>query len=94
MSLKNIINVIYISEIQIGTWCVFVNLGVMILCQGLCTSPINTKYLYNICTMWAQRLRRWSNIAQMFYVYWVTSGWQLGSETWPLFKQSCKCHNG
>ena len=27
----------------------------------------NTKHLYNICTMLAQRLRRWANIVQKFY---------------------------
>ena len=27
----------------------------------------NTKHLYNICTMSAQRLRRWSNIEQILY---------------------------
>ena len=31
------------------------------------TYPANTKHLYNICTTWAQRLRRWSNIVQMLY---------------------------
>ena len=29
--------------------------------------PANTKYLYNICTLTAQRLRRWSNFVQMLY---------------------------
>ena len=29
--------------------------------------PVNTKHLYNICTTSAQRLRRWTNIVQMFY---------------------------
>ena len=27
----------------------------------------NTKHLYNICTMPAQRLRRWTNVVQMLY---------------------------
>ena len=29
--------------------------------------PAITKYLYNICTMFAQRLRRWANIGQMLH---------------------------
>ena len=34
----------------------------------LCVScPADTKHLYNICTMSAQRLRRWSNIIHMLY---------------------------
>ena len=33
------------------------------------TSPANTDHLYNICTTSAQRLRRWSNIVQMLYMY-------------------------
>ena len=32
---------------------------------------INTKHLYNICAMLVQRLRRWSNIAQMLYKCFV-----------------------
>ena len=30
-------------------------------------NPTNTKHLYNIYTMSAKRLRRWSNIVQMLY---------------------------
>ena len=37
--------------------------------------PANKKHLYNICTTAAQRLRRWSNIVQMFYKYFVFTGY-------------------
>ena len=33
-----------------------------------------TKHLYNICTMLAQRLRRWSNVVQMLYKCFVFTG--------------------
>ena len=33
--------------------------------------PANTKHLYSIGTMSAQRLRRWSNIVQMLYKCFV-----------------------
>ena len=33
--------------------------------------PANTKYVYIICTTSAQRLRRWSNIVQMVYNWFV-----------------------
>ena len=36
--------------------------------------PANTKYVYNICTTSAQRLRRWSNIVQMLYNWFVFAG--------------------
>ena len=36
--------------------------------------PGNTKHLSNICTMYAQRLRRWSNIVQMLYKCFVFTG--------------------
>ena len=36
--------------------------------------PANTKHLYNICTMSAQRLRRWSNIVRMLYKRFVFAG--------------------
>ena len=36
--------------------------------------PANTKHLYNICTTSAQRLRRWSNLVQMLYKYFVFTG--------------------
>ena len=37
----------------------------------LMMDPANTKHLYKICTMSAQRLRRWSNIVQMLYKCFV-----------------------
>ena len=37
-------------------------------------NPANTKYLYNIYTMLAQRLRRRSNILQMLYKCFVLQG--------------------
>ena len=40
--------------------------------------PANTKHLDNICTTSVQRLRRWSNIVQMLYKYFVFTGLQ-----WP-----------
>ena len=36
--------------------------------------PANTKHLYNICTMSAQRFRRWSNIVQMSCKCFVFAG--------------------
>ena len=31
---------------------------------------VNTKHLYNICTMLDQRGLRWADVVQMFCVYW------------------------
>ena len=36
--------------------------------------PSKHKHLHNICTAPAQRLRRWSNILQMFYKCFVLTG--------------------
>ena len=36
--------------------------------------PANTKHLHSICTTSAQRLRRWPNILQMLYQYFVFAG--------------------
>ena len=36
--------------------------------------PANTKHLYNICATSVQRLRRWSNILQMLYNFFVFTG--------------------
>ena len=36
--------------------------------------PANTKHLYNIYTMLAQRLRRWSSIVLLLYKYFVFAG--------------------
>ena len=40
--------------------------------------PANTNYLYNICTMLDQRLRRCSNIVQMLYKCFVFLGNSIG----------------
>ena len=37
--------------------------------------PANTKHLYNICTISAQRLRRWFNIAQMLHKFMFRVCW-------------------
>ena len=42
--------------------------------SGCSAVPANTKYLYTICILSAQRLRRWSNIVQMVYKYFVFTG--------------------
>ena len=39
--------------------------------KGTLIIPANTKHLYNICTMSAQRLGRWSNIVHLLYKYFV-----------------------
>ena len=36
--------------------------------------PVNTKHLYNICTMLDQRRRRWADIVQMLYKRFVFTG--------------------
>ena len=43
-------------------------------CTDCIVIPVNTKHLYNICTTLAQRLRRWTNIVQMLYKYFVFPG--------------------
>ena len=45
----------------------------------------NTKHLYNICTTSAQRLRRWSNIVQMFCVHWVCNEERQATSTRFIF---------
>ena len=37
-------------------------------------NPVNTKHLYNICTMLDQRRRRWADVVQMLYKYFVFVG--------------------
>ena len=34
-------------------------------------NPVNAKHLYNICTMLDQRRRRWADVVQMLYKYFV-----------------------
>ena len=36
--------------------------------------PVNTGYLYNICTMLDQRRRRWSDVVRMEFKCFVFSG--------------------
>ena len=47
------------------------------LCVRALRTPANTKYLYNICTTSAQRIRRWSSIVQMLYKCFVFPGVML-----------------
>ena len=54
--------------------------------QGHC--PVNTKHLYNICTMLDQRRRRWADFVQMLYKCFVFAGCWLPS-FWILRKLSC-----
>ena len=37
--------------------------------------PANTKHLYYICTMLAQRRRRWAGVVQMLYKCFVFAGY-------------------
>ena len=37
-------------------------------------NPVNTKILYNICTMLDQRRRRWADVVQMLYKCFVSAG--------------------
>ena len=46
-----------------------VPLTISVLC------PVNTKHLYNICTMLDQRRRRWADVAQVLYKCFVFAGW-------------------
>ena len=39
-----------------------------------CSNPVNTKYLYDICTMLDQRRRRWADVVQMLYTCFVFAG--------------------
>ena len=36
--------------------------------------PVNTKHLYNICTLLVQRRRRWVDVVQMLYKCFVVAG--------------------
>ena len=46
--------------------------------------------LYNICTTPAQRLRRWSNIGQMLYIFLCFPGWQHEQGALRLAAQTCE----
>ena len=39
--------------------------------------PVNTKHLYNVCAMLDQRRRRWADVVQMLYKYFVLAGFAL-----------------
>ena len=36
--------------------------------------PANTKHLYNICAMFDQPRRRWADVVQMLYKWFVFAG--------------------
>ena len=40
-------------------------------------TPVNTKHLYNICTMLDQRRRQWANVVRMLYKCFVFAGYLL-----------------
>ena len=44
------------------------------LVQCSVSIPANTKHSYNICTKFDQRLRRWADVVQMLYKYFVLAG--------------------
>ena len=62
-------------HVFVKAWCpiypVFIAPQVWIITHDLWY----TKHLYNMCTKLAQRLRRWPNIVQMLYKYFVFTGW-------------------
>ena len=43
-------------------------------CHSFQMLKVNTKHLYNICTTWDQRRRRWADLVQMVYKYFVFAG--------------------
>ena len=47
----------------------------------------NTKHLYNICTTLAERFRRWSNIVQMLYNFFIFTGMDVN--IYPRFTLNC-----
>ena len=36
--------------------------------------PVNTKHMYIVCAMLDQRRRRWADVVQMLYKYFVLAG--------------------
>ena len=42
------------------------------------TTPANTKHLHNIITLLGQRRRRWSDIVQMLFIFFVFAGNVMG----------------
>ena len=81
---------------EVGTYC-FTPVRSVCLRLSVCVtwsvnlSPIHfspalsivqaIKHKYNICTTSAQRLRRWSNIVQMLYKYFVFTGLNAAQQT-------------
>ena len=60
-------NITCISDIEFTTLC---NRN----CLRLRHIPVNTKHLYNICTMLGQRRRRWAGVVQMLFKAFVSAG--------------------
>ena len=75
----NIINVIIAEDCEYSEWNTWGMCNKT--CEGgfsqrqrlvkvdnkLCPLPVNTKHLYNICTMLDQRRRRWADVVQMLF---------------------------
>ena len=69
------------------SWTITIEQNVRLLyCMLLITSsrtisimvagyPVNTKHLYNICTMLGQCRRRWADVVQMLYKCFVFAGY-------------------
>ena len=55
-------------------------LAIIVMSQQTQNICITCVHLYNICTMLAQRLRRWANIVQMLYKCFVFAGVALSEE--------------
>ena len=49
----------------------------LLVYAGLLLCPVNTKHLYNFCTMLDQRRRRWADVVQMLCKCLVFTGWRL-----------------
>ena len=54
-------------------------IGIRGYSTGVSYDPVNTKHLYNICTMLNQRRRRWADVVQMLYKCFEFAGfeWRL-----------------
>ena len=64
---------------------------------GLSLHPVSTKHLYDISTMSDQRRRRWTDIVQMLYKYFVFAGHslpaRLGSCQWQCYNIQALTNN-
>ena len=60
-------------------------------CSTESVDPGSTKHFYYICTMLAQRLRRWSNIVQMLCKCFVFSGFKLSISYLHVQVLGCVC---